>query len=233
MKNQIMDVVLVSDAKNSELRRITETAVASAGNSVNIIVVESNSSVSYDGALTINPSTSFNYNRFLNIGARHGTSDYVFFGNNDLIFFNNWEKNIISEMEKHSVISASPLSPYNLSDVKLSSESLYGHEIIRRFCGWAFVWKRSFFEKVGGLNEDFRFWCSDNAAIEQLIEQNEAHILVPSSLVQHMGNLTSRYLDPSILHSYTIEEVEKFNKKYNVNLWSLPHLKNFHKRNNP
>lgn len=226
-----MDVVLVSDAKNVELKRITEVAVASAGDSVNIIVVESNPLVFYKNAFTVHPKIPFNYNQFLNIGASYGVSDFIFFGNNDLLFLREWSKNLVREMEKYNVVSASPMSPYFSKEISIGSESLYGYEIIKRFCGWAFVWRRDFFNKVGGLKEDFRFWCSDNIVIEQLRAYNEKHILVPSSLVQHVGGLTTKHLISSVKQSYTIDEVEKFNKMFNTNLWLAPHLQHYKQKN--
>jgi len=195
-----MDVILISDAKDEKLRQITEVAIRSAGTRVNIIVVESNKEIYYDNVTTIHPVIPFNYNAYLNLGARAGASDYILFGNNDLIFISDWSETIISEMEKHGVVSASPLSPISNTEstFKISSGSVFGYEMMTRFCGWAFVWKRDFFNKVQGLDEDFAFWCADNSAIEQLKKHNEQHILVGSSLVQHMGGTTLKHLDSNL-----------------------------------
>lgn len=146
MKTRI-DIILVSDAKNKHLHAITLAAIASLGKSASVFVVESNKEVEYDNATTIHPSSPFNYNSYLNIGASYGSSEYIFFGNNDLLFGCNWDDIIIKAMEKHEVVSASPYSPHGNSDLllHLNSEVIHGYEIIRQFCGWAFVWKRSFF----------------------------------------------------------------------------------------
>jgi hypothetical protein len=223
-----MDAVLVSDARNDRLKQVTEVAIISAGTQVNIIVVESNKEVFYDNVTTIHPVTPFNYNAYLNLGARVGSAEYILFANNDLIFMTGWKDSIISEMEKHGVVSASPYSP--LSDgeqnFRVNSESIFGYDVTTKFCGWAFVWKRDFFDKVQGLDEDFGFWCADNSAVEKLKKHNEKHILVTSSLVQHLGRTTMPYLDANLKHAYTISGIEKFNRKFGVNLWEEPYLKN-------
>lgn len=222
-----MDLVLVSDAKNLNLKRVTEMAIASAGNGVNIIVIESNSKIVYPAVTTIHPGIPFSYNAYLNIGAKQGRSDFIFFGNNDLVFIGDWWRNLKDCMNRCNTVSASPLSPLKngIIDVKINSGDLYGYKLIDRFCGWAFVLRRSFYEKVGGLNEDFKFWCSDNSVIEQLKSFKEKHVLATSSFVQHLGGFTIRTLDSNRLYDYTISEINRFNAKYKKNLWNEPHLK--------
>jgi hypothetical protein len=222
-----MDLILISDARDEKLRQITEVAIISAGPHVNIIVVESNREIYYDNVITIHPTIPFNYNAYLNVGARAGSSEYILFGNNDLIFMPGWSENIISEMEKYGVVSASPLSPIsNAEDTFIiGSGSVFGYDMMTKFCGWAFVWKRDFFDKVQGLDEDFAFWCADNSAVEQLKKHHEKHILVTSSLVQHMGSTTLKHLDSNLRYQYTVLGVEKFNTKFQVNLWEEAYLK--------
>lgn len=222
-----MDVILISDARDEKLRQITEVAIVSAGTHVNIIVVESNKEIYYDNVTTIHPAIPFNYNAYLNLGAKAGSSEYILFGNNDLIFIADWSENITAEMEKYGAVSASPLSPISNAEntFVIGSGSVFGYDIMTKFCGWAFVWKRNFFNKAGGLDEDFAFWCADNSAVEQLRKHHEKHILVTSSLVQHMGGTTLKYLDSNLKYEYTVLGVEKFNMKFKVNLWEEAYLK--------
>ena len=212
------DVVLVSDAKNNVLRNLTANAIKSAGNSVNIIVVESNEKVVYENAQVIHAKVPFNYNHYLNIGAHAGNSPFIFFGNNDLIFNADWDTELIETMNKNNADSASPICPYTHSifDIGINSGIYEGYDNIRRFCGWAFMWRRSLFEEAGGLDESFSFWCSDNCTIEQLINLNKKHILVTSSIVNHLskGHNTIRFSDGETQQKYTFSETEKFIKKY-------------------
>jgi len=226
-----IDVVIVSDAKTQELKEITEQALGTVGEDVNVIVIESNKQIHYEGVTVIYPNISFNYNKYLNIGASHGTADYIFFSNNDVIFYEDWDFNLIDNMKKLNVVSASPICPEiaMLLNINLFSGNYYGYELISRFCGWAFMWTRKFYNCVGGLNETFKFWCSDNITVEQLLMNNEKHILVTSSIVQHLdsGHNTMRCLEGCTLNEYTIKEIEKFNRLFNKNLWESPHFKLF------
>jgi hypothetical protein len=234
MKKKVsLDLVLVSDAKSPDLKNLTDIAIASAGTSINIIVIESNHEVTYPNVKTIHPTIPFNYNAYLNIGANAGYSDYIFFGNNDLIFMENWEVNLIEEMISNKVDSASPISPvfYLPDSPRINTGSLFGYELMTRFCGWAFIWTRELYNKIGKLDEDFIFWCSDNATIEQLKSFNAQHILVTSSLVQHLGNSTLTTLNNHLMYEYTISEVDKFNKKFKRDLWDEPHLKHLKPQN--
>lgn len=229
-----IDVVLVSDAKNSRLKSITQMAIDTVGNIGRIIIVESNPLVSYENAIMIYPDQPFSYNAYLNIGANRGTAEYIFFGNNDIFFSKDWAVNLISELEKENVVSASPVCPRIASLLKLElySGNYFGYDLISKFCGWAFVWKRSFYESVGGLDEDFKFWCSDNATVEQLINNNEKHILVTSSIVEHIGigRNTLNLLDKTIFYDYTFKEIEKFQKKFNKKIMNSDHFKLFNKK---
>lgn len=223
-----IDVILVSDAKNGSLQRLTSLAIESAGPNNNIIVIESNNKVFYERAsLTIHPEQPFNYNRYLNIGAAAGTGKHIFFGNNDLIFIGDWAKQIVGEMNKHNVVSASPFSPkMNVSDItSYYGEVFFGYDLVSTFCGWAFVWRRDFYNQVGGLDEDFTFWCSDNAVVNQLKNNHQRHMLVTSSLVFHFGRTTLAHLTASQQYQYTVLEIAKYNEKFNTNLWDSPHIK--------
>lgn len=226
-----LDAILVSDAKIPELQKITQQAIDSIGPHINVIVIESNKDVIYKFAHTIHPEIPFNYNSYLNLGAKTGNAEYIFFGNNDLIFTKYWDKHLINELHRNNADSASPLCPKSHSrlNLKINSGVYPGHSIFSRFCGWAFLWSRQLYQDFGGLDEDFVFWCSDNAAVEQLIKNRKKHILVTSSVVHHLnlGNNTINLLDKSTVYKYTIGEIEKYNKKFNRNLrvddsWDLP-----------
>ena len=212
------DVVLVSDARNNLLRNITINAIRSAGGQTNVIVVESNKNVGYEHAKVIYPNVPFNYNRYLNIGANEGNGDYIFFGNNDLIFTAGWATELSNAMNEFQVDSASPVCPYihSFYDINIHSGVYEGNNLFTRFCGWAFAWRRTLYEQVGGLDESFSFWCSDNCTIEQLIRLEKNHILVTSSIVHHLarGRNTLRFSNAVIKKAYTILETKKFNKLF-------------------
>jgi len=226
-----LDVVLVSDATTPALRAMTQQAIDTAGERATVIVLESNRSVTYRGAATRYPDGPFGYNAYLNIGARAGAGDYIFFGNNDLVFTPGWAEELIGAMRRRGVASASPLCPRSHAALGLQAHSgeLPGLGVFERFCGWAFLWTRDLYERAGGLDERFTFWCSDNATVEQMKQLNEGHLLVTSSIVHHLGggSNTINGLDPHTTYQYTAAEISRYNALYDGQLrieenWQLP-----------
>jgi hypothetical protein len=233
MKFKPMDIILVSYAKNKKLKKITDEAIRSIDPKHNIIIIESNPSASYPGTTTVYPNVSFNYNKFLNIGARRGGQEYIFFGNNDLIFTKNWDEEIQQKMEEFSLLSASPFCPETDQKFGIDKNSgvRFGCEVHKYFCGWAYIWKRSLYERLGGLDETFNFWCSDNVVIDQLRKANIQHALIPSSIVHHIknGGNTLKSLSLSKMKSYTLDEIQRYNDLYHTDIkigyyWGIPEI---------
>ena len=223
-----IDVVIVSDAKNDFCKRLTEQAIISARRDTCIggIIVIERQETNYEGAKVLRQVGDFCYNRFLNEGAVHGNSEYIAFCNNDLLFEDNWACNIIEEMEKEYVSSASPYSPIsnvsNRTGITVNSGNHCGYEIRKEFCGWAFIWKRELWERLK-LDERIYFWASDNATAAQLKENNEKHILVTNSIVHHVhnGSITLNTLSNEMKSILMHDEIKKFNRLYNQDLFSL------------
>lgn len=202
------------------LEQLTRQAIRTAAPH-QVIVVESNPAITYEtrNTLTLHPEEPFNYNAYLNMGAAHSQADYLFFGNNDIVFEPGWDAALVAAMQKHQARSASPFCPHTHPkdfDIQYNSGTLAGYQVYKLFCGWAFMWERTLYEQLGGLNEDFNFWCSDNAAVEQVKALNENHILVTASVVQHVqgGSRTLIGLEDSLYHQYTREELRKFKSLY-------------------
>lgn len=226
-----IDVIIVSDAKDGFLQKLTETAIDTAINNENnvfvkVVVVEKQDIV-YKNCKTIKQFGEFCYNRFLNEGAEIGDSGYICFANNDLVFGHNWASEIIHAMEKEKVRSASPFC--HLSNIKNDSGysqktgNHYGHEVRKEFTGFCFIWKRNLWEKVCGLDERLSFWASDDATAEQLKIAGEKHILCTTSLVSHLS-YGSNSLNSLQLHEKNglmHEQVRKFNRLYGKNLFNL------------
>ncbi len=216
--NYTIDIILISDANCDDLMKLTMGAVRSA-TPHRVIVLESNPNIEYEGATTLHPEVPFNYNRYLNIGARYCESDYIFFGNNDVLFEEGWDRALIAEMRKHKIRSASPLCPNTHPkhyEITRNSGVIIGYEVYKLFCGWAFLWERSLYEQIGKMDESFTFWCSDNVVVEQLKCLDEKHMLVTSSVVNHIGggSRTLIGLEDNLYRRYTKEALEKFNQRF-------------------
>lgn len=225
-----IDVVIVSNSKNEYLRSLTQQTIDTAKNneskvSVNITVVEFQD-YNFFNAETIRQEGEFCYNKFLNQGAELGKSEYIAFCNNDLIFGNDWATNIISEMEENNVSSACPYCPesnyMNKTGIEKNSGVYFGYEVRKEFVGWIFVWKRKLWERLK-LDEQIKFWASDNSCAKVLQLNNEKHILVTSSIVKHVwnGSNTLNTVPPNERYDLMHRQIKRFNKLYKENYFGL------------
>lgn len=225
----MLDVIILSNAKTEYLKTLTAQALSTLKNSgtlCNVFIHEQNEAINYDGATRFHVSEPFNYNRFMNEGAMLGKSKYIAFCNNDLEFETDWAYKLIYAMERDNLDSASPYCR-NVHGIqtRLSPTGVVrlGWTVRLEFAGWCFVMKRSSWEKIGGLDEDFSFWCADNATVEQLKAAGMKHGLVTNSIVNHVasGENTLKDVDPATKEQLTFVQIKKFNNKYDKNVWGM------------
>lgn len=210
----LVDLIILSNAKDEEFRQMTQNTIDTAlENSkeykLNIIVMEQNIEVSYIDTKTIHYDIDFNYNKLANLGAQSGTAPYIMIANNDLLFKQNW----LLELFKTEYGVVSPKCPKDIRQ-KDFTENTTGYETAKHFSGWCFMIKRSIWEQIGGFDEDFSFWFADNAVVKQLEAINYPPMVVPSSLVEHLGSKTLNTLGRNEKHEKTYAQAEKFNAKY-------------------
>lgn len=166
-KNQVQrdkvlcDVVILSNAKTQVLKEMTQRTIhtllySEKSGIFNIIVMEQ-ANVSYPRTQTIHVPGEFNYNRFANLGVLKGRAPYICIANNDLIFMRGW----FSELLQYKLLVMSPKNPGDKRQANIRVTEC-GYEVGRHFSGWCFVMRRSVWEQIGGLDEDFPFWCADN-----------------------------------------------------------------------
>lgn len=211
----MIDVILISDARRPNGKKLTMECIHSINQSINglggdkkcfpnIIVVESdpdtewndykNITASIAKITTVHPKGAFNYNRFLNEGIAAGKAEYIAMCNNDLVFEKYWAENIISAMHrasvdlKQEVLSASPFCPNTQGSIIgfVKEPYLVGYKIREHISGWCIFVKREIFEKIGKLNEGVNFWFSDNIYADQLQSKKLKHILATRSIVLHV-----------------------------------------------
>jgi GT2 family glycosyltransferase len=217
--NPIVDVVFISNATKMG-PRMTQHAIdscieAANGLAVNCIVIEEKTNLFYRNASTYNPHQKFNYNKFLNFGAVRGGAPWVMFCNNDLMFKNGWLHNLLAA--DYPIVSPIAMTDFRQKDV---TENEKGWQCGRNLSGWAFMMKRSLYEEIGGLDEDFDFWYADNSLIEQLKKIDMPPMLVPSSKVNHLGSKTLKERNINDRNALMWSKLELFNTKYNQNLFS-------------
>ncbi|TBU83009.1 glycosyltransferase [Pseudomonas daroniae] len=198
-----IDVVILSFAKNEELRRMTEhclsTLLASESpDSVvfRVIVVESNHAApAYDFASveTVYLPPPFNYHRYMNHGIAKGSSPFVAICNNDLSFHPGWATSLLKAFSADDKLySASPICSLHhpRNGFELHSGIHYGYGVLREISGWCLVFRREMLEITGMLDERFYFWYADDDYARTLKEKRLLHGLVTNSVVDHLDSRT-------------------------------------------
>lgn len=213
----IVDIIILSKASDERLKKMTQKTVDTAISGanllpVNVIVIEQQPDVKYNNAQTIYHNATFNYNQFMNLGARQCSAEWIIFANNDLVFNNGY-------LHEMLIVDHPVMSPHEKRDVRQKdiTKNTKGTTNGKHFSGWCFMMKRDIWNKIGGLDEDFLFWYSDDATIEQCIRVGVKPMLVKKSLVDHLGSTTFNKLDREKKDEYTWLMTEKFNKKYGRN----------------
>lgn len=216
----IVDIVFLSNAKTDKLKQMTQKAIdtsISGANQlpVNCIVIEQQPSIQYTNAKTVYHNAPFNYNQFMNLGARQGDASWVMFCNNDLIFHNGWLHNLLTA--NHPIVS--PKCPNDPRQQGIKDNEI-GNVCGRNLSGWAFMMTRELYDKVGSLPEMINFWFSDNATIKEVNRFGVKPMLVPSSLVTHLGSTTLKSLDGKTADDYTWGQCKIYNDHYGDNLFA-------------
>ena len=227
MKN--IDIVILSYAKDEKLKKVTEYCINTLLKSetnfhFDIVVVESMPGIVYNApvkTLHLINEPVFNYNRFANAGIDFGHNENIVFCNNDLEFKRGWA----TELFKYDYDSMSPISLTSGSQAKFrqSKQPIFGYDIAQHISGWCIATKRSIWKAIGGLNEDYTFWFSDNIYAEQLKQHKLDHFLVPTSVVNHLdgGSNTLNTVDRVLKEDMTYNQARKYNKKYGTNHFNL------------
>jgi GT2 family glycosyltransferase len=228
MKLQV-DVIIISFAKDENLRSVTESCVTTLLNSeskiqFNVIIVESNhlekfkNLSNFKNVKIVYPTEQFGYNKYLNIGIKLTTSNYVCLCNNDLIFNKNWASKLIEAMSQDpQLLSVSPYStnPHKTRfNLEIQDKVEYGYGIRRYLTGWCIFQKRKIYEQTGLFDERFTFWYADNDYSETIKKLGIKHALVLNSVVEHIESKTLNGKDSNTKRKLTIEQKKIFDLKW-------------------
>jgi GT2 family glycosyltransferase len=198
-KKVAVDIIMVSDSNNEELKSITEKALDSLFSSEEdieffVYLVESSSfAPQHPNIKVISPDPPFNYHKYLNKGRRLGSSEFVCLVNNDVVFQKGWASNIISAMEKYPEILS--MSPRDHKREKEFPDVVLGYRIGRILKGWCIFQKRRIYEIIGEMAEEIPFYCCDNLYALQLQKHGLQHAEVGNSSVEHEIGVTYKKLD--------------------------------------
>jgi GT2 family glycosyltransferase len=208
-----VDIIILSYAKNEELKRLTEQSIETLLSSedpakiqFNVVVLESNKALKpfqFEQTSTIYPDTEFGFNRYLNIGIKATDNPYLCFCNNDLIFHENWASEILELMtHDKTVLSAAPFCPVtHLRDGYPFAEKYL--PIYHIFSGWCFLIKRELITKIGLFDKHYKFWYADADYLNTLKKYGIKNYMVTNSRVTHLGSQTSDALPPQLYKKLT------------------------------
>lgn len=235
---KIIDIVILSFAKSESHYNLTMNCLKSLYDSklsdfFNVVVIESKEDVTYNYKETkiVHLKESFNYNKFANYGASLFDSGLIGVFNNDVIFNENWILDILTARDlnymntKFDLFSCSPISLTSKSQLEFINlkNPIPGYGIAKHLSGWAIILSRKLHKKICGFDVSCSFWCSDDAYSEQLKQIGVTHYLIPTSIVNHVGegSNTLKTMDEQTKNELTYEQAKIFNKKYNANKFNL------------
>lgn len=223
-----IDIIILSYAQNEDLKKTSLDCISSLISSensdsiqFNILVIESEKSIEpfqYPNSKTIYPKEKFGYNKYMNIGIQMTHSSYVCLCNNDLIFHPNWATEIIKPFTQfQDVASASPICSFHHPKLgyKLNDGLKLGYQIRNEIAGWCLFFKRNILRITGMLDENYIFWCADNDYSNTLNVLKLNHVLVTSSIVDHLENKTLNHQTLERQDELTEKEGDYLFKKWN------------------
>src|SRR5690606_20089560 len=189
-RKPVLDLVMLSRSGTPEIRAMTQrairTAIDGAGeHGVNVIVGEQVPGVRYGDATVIYETGEFAYNRCGNLGAETGSAPWIMLANNDLEFEPGWLDALLAA--KHPLVS--PLNPGDSRQAAVKRNEA-GRVNGKHFSGWCFMISRELWEKIGGFDPEFIFWCADDSVIEQCVRAGVQPMLVPAARVKHLTSKT-------------------------------------------
>lgn len=198
-----IDVVILSFAKNAELRAMTETCLSTllASESpdkiiFDVIVVESNHKApeyTQAGVRTLYLPGPFNYHQYMNEGIKRTNAAFVAICNNDLYFHPHWASELLQAFaDDPQLISASPACSLHHPNngFALDSGNYPGYRVLKEISGWCLVFRRSMLKTTGMLDERFYFWYADDDYARTLEKYGLKHALISSSVVDHLESKT-------------------------------------------
>jgi len=198
-----IDIIILSYAQNETLKTTTINAVNSLIESedprlikFNIVVIESQKDLQpfqYEYTKTLYPEEKFGYHKYMNIGIAATSASYICLCNNDLIFHENWATEILKPFNQYTdIYSASPVCSIHhpKHGIELNTGLRLGFRIRHEVAGWCLFFKRDMLKITGQLDPNYNFWCADNDYINTLWVLKLNHVLVTSSIVDHLENVT-------------------------------------------
>lgn len=226
-----IDIIILSFAQTEELKQVTVNCLNSLMASedpdkikFNIIVVESKKELKpfqYEYGLTVYPDQPFGYNCYMNIGISMTSASYICLCNNDLLFHPKWATEILKPFRDYSVLSsASPMCTIHHTKLgfKPNIGLFAGHRERTEVSGWCIFLKRAALSLMGKLDENFTFRHASHDYTHLLWVLNLTHVLVTSSLVDHLDHTTLNKQEPERWNELMWKQDIYYEKKWDYRL---------------
>lgn len=188
-----------------------------------IILVESQQNFKYTQPNTITITydltkyNGFNYNYAVNQGLKYcydnfTDNDWFCILNNDVLVTETW----LLEIEK-AVKADSNLDSICPNINEISNSVNYGYTLGKHLNGCCILSKKSVYDKIGFLDENFVFYFQDDDYLEQLRIHNIKHAKIMSSKIIHLTAQTmseNNNITPLLFYCRDV-----FIKKYGLNTY--------------
>lgn len=205
------NLIIVACSANKNLIKITEECIASAKQDeadLEITVVETSGKLYPYDANIIPFMGAFNYNRALNIGINASREcDIYILANNDIKFHKGWS-HIGGLMVVNEFGSASALS--GKRSIEPGAFIYEGYQIGTLLTGWCIFATSGTIKTIGGIDESYDFWCSDNVYADQLKKAGIRHGLFCNIRVDHIESATLKTVPLSTRRKYTLQSLNKY-----------------------
>ncbi|KAB8151854.1 glycosyltransferase [Kordia sp. TARA_039_SRF] len=209
----LFSAIILSNTKSQSIFDMTLQCIESMITSENensdinfeVLLIESNKQIHEseyqfpDYVKVIIPMEEFNFHKFLNIGIKAASGDFVGLFNNDLIFQKNWLTEILKVKKQYPKVQSFCPVDY---DSKFTPKTFFngesyqfGYKVRRHIVGWCIIAEKSLFDKTGLLDERFSFFYADDDYSLMLQKYGQQHVLVANSEVSHLESKVSKELE--------------------------------------
>lgn len=191
----------------------------------NVILVDSGRPSDYRGIVNkyISVNEPFNYNKFLNIGFKFTSAEWVLISNDDIGYEKGWLSEIMKVHNlRPDIESFSPKDPmlYMLyfDGHFIGSGDLYyeNYKVTETIMGWSILIKKKALDRIVPFDEQFDMYYQDNDYAQMIKKNGIRHAIVRNALAVHRGTMRvkDKLTDEKIRK---IEEDEnKFRTKWDI-----------------
>lgn len=223
-----IDIIIISYAYDNKKRELTDSTIKSLLSSesedeftFHIFVIESEKTAenyNYRNTITIKPSETFGYHRYLNIGISMGSSPWLVLANNDLIFKKGWASAILGAIKIDPELESFGTWCERFHPSKGISKTptiQYGYINGIHVTGWSIILTRKLYIKMNGLDEKFKFWYCDDDYKMTIKQMGVKHALITNAEITHLTSQTTIELDDKKYMKMTLLPNLYFDYKWN------------------